>query len=97
MYNKIFIITFKALSFLRLIYSLFIIRRKYQLDYLNNKFKKSRLDIDKELHRKAKYDASKLITTKKQAFFEEELSETIGKSKELWESLLSLQVCQTVQ
>ena len=35
---------------------------------------------------KAKYHASKLITSKKQAFFKEKLSETIGKPKELWES-----------
>ena len=45
------------------------------------KFKKSRLNIDEELYKKAKYDASKLITTKKQAFFKEKLSETIGNLK----------------
>ena len=33
-------------------------------DKLLKKFKKSRLNIDKELYQKAKYDASKLITTK---------------------------------
>ena len=33
-------------------------------DKLFKKFKKSRLNIDKELYQKAKYDASKLITTK---------------------------------
>ena len=54
-------------------------------DKLFKKFKKSRLNINKELYRK--YDTSKLITTKKQAFFEEKLSETIGKPKELWKSL----------
>ena len=59
-------------------------------DKLFKKFKKSRLNIDKELYKKAKYDASKLIATKKQAFFKEKLSETIGKPKELWESLKSL-------
>ena len=31
-----------------------------------------------------------MITTKKQAFFKEKLSETNGKPKELWESLKSL-------
>ena len=31
-----------------------------------------------------------MIATKKQAFFKEKLSETIGKPKELWESLKSL-------
>ena len=34
-------------------------------------FKKKRLHIDKELYEKAKYEAQKLITTKKQAFFNE--------------------------
>ena len=58
-------------------------------DKLFKKFKKSRLIIDKELYKKAKYDAAKLIATKEQAFFKE-LSETIGKPKELWESLRSL-------
>ena len=57
---------------------------------LFKKFKKSRLHIDKELYKKSKYDALKLIASKKQAFFEEKLSETIGKPKELWESLKSL-------
>ena len=57
---------------------------------LFKKFKKSRLHIDKELYKKSKYDALKLIVSKKQAFFEEKLSETIGKPKELWESLKSL-------
>ena len=54
-------------------------------DKLFKKVKKSRLNIDKELYKKAKYDASKLITTKKQAFFKEKLSETIGKPEELRE------------
>ena len=58
------------------------------------KFKKSRLHIDKELYKKSKYDALKLIASKKvfeeKLFFEEKLSETIGKPKELWESLKSL-------
>ena len=57
---------------------------------LFKKFKKSRLHIDKELYKKSKYDALKLITSKKQAFFEEKLSEMIGKPKELWEPLKSL-------
>ena len=59
-------------------------------DTLFKNFKKSRLNIDKELYKEAKYDASKLITTKNQAFFKEKLSETTGKPKELWESLKSL-------
>ena len=54
------------------------------------KFRKSRLHIDKELYKKLKYDALKLIASKKQALFEEKLSETISKPKELWESLKSM-------
>ena len=57
---------------------------------LFKKFKKSRLHVGKELYKKSQYDALKLIASKKQAFFEENLSETIGKLKELWESLKSL-------
>ena len=47
------------------------------------KFKKSRLNIDKELFKKAKYNSSKFIATKEQAFFKEKLSETIGEPEEL--------------
>ena len=57
---------------------------------LFNKFKKSRLHIDNELYKKSKHDAFKLTASKKQAFFVENLSETIGKPKELWESFKSL-------
>ena len=38
------------------------------------------------MDKKAKYDASKLIATKKQEFFKEKPSETIFRPKELWES-----------
>ena len=54
------------------------------------KFKKFRLHIDKELFKKAKYEALKLIATKKQAVFKEKISESISKPKELWKSLKSL-------
>ena len=57
---------------------------------LLKKFNKSRLHIDKELYTKSKYDALKLTVSKQQAFFEEKLSEMIGKPKELWEPLKSL-------
>ena len=43
-------------------------------DKLFQKFKKSRLRIDKELCKKAKYKALKLIATKKQTFFKEKTS-----------------------
>ena len=57
---------------------------------LLKKFNKSRIHIDKELYTKSKYDALKLTVSKQQAFFEEKLSEMIGKPKELWEPLKSL-------
>ena len=44
-------------------------------------FKKTRLHIDKELYKKAKYDAEKIIAAEKQAFFDEKLSESVGKPK----------------
>ena len=45
----------------------------------------------KKYKKKLQYDALKLIASKKkQAFFKEKLSETIGKPRGLWESLKSL-------
>ena len=47
-----------------------------KLNLRNNrfkKFKKSRLNVGKELYEKSKYDALKLLASKKQAFFEEAL------------------------
>ena len=59
-------------------------------DKLFKKFKKSRLHIDKELYKKAKYNTLKLIAAKKRAFFDDKFSENIGKLKEQWETLKSL-------
>ena len=56
-------------------------------DKLFQKFKKSRVHIDKELFQKAKHEALKLIATKKQAFVTGKISENIGKLKELLETL----------
>ena len=39
---------------------------------------------------RAKYGAQELIAAKKQAFFDEKLSEIVGKPKELWNTLKSL-------
>ena len=44
-------------------------------------FKKTRLHIDKELYKKAKYHVEKIIAAEKQAFFDEKLSESVGKPK----------------
>ena len=56
-------------------------------DKLFKRFKKSKFNIDKELYKKAKDNTLKLITVKKIAFFDDKLSECIGKPKELWETL----------
>ena len=56
-------------------------------DKLFKAFKKTRHHINKELYKKAKYDAKKLIAAKKQAFFDEKLSESVDKPKELWNTL----------
>ena len=41
-----------------------VLKKLNARDKLLKKFKKSRFNIDKELNKKAKYDAVKLITTK---------------------------------
>ena len=52
-------------------------------DKLFKAFKKTRLHIDKELYKKAKQDAQKLIAAKKQELFYEKLFLRVGISKEL--------------
>ena len=52
--------------------------------------KKPRLHIDKLYNKKAKYDAQNLISAKKQAFFDEKLSEYVDKPKELRNTLKSV-------
>ena len=59
-------------------------------DKLFKKFKKSRLHINKELYKKAKHSRLKLIAAKKREFFDDKLTENVGKPKELWETLKSL-------
>ena len=58
-------------------------------DKLLKKFKKSRLHIGKELYNAARYKIHKLIFNKKKDYFENKLSECIGKPKELWKVLKS--------
>ena len=50
-------------------------------DKLFKAFKKTRLHINKEIYKKTKYDAQMLIAARKQAFFDEKLSESVGKLK----------------
>ena len=67
-----------------------VLQKLRSRDKLSKAFKKARLHIDKELYKKAKCVAQKLIAAKKQAFFDEKLSESVGKLKELWNTLKSL-------
>ena len=64
-----------------------ILEKLNSRDKIFQKFIKSRLHIFRKLFKKAKYEALKLIATKKQAFVKEKVSESIGKPKQLWESL----------
>ena len=52
-------------------------------DKLFKALKKTRFHIENELYKKAKYDVEKLIAAKRQTFFDERLSESVGKPKEL--------------
>ena len=54
-------------------------------DKLFRKFKKSKLQIDKD-----RYKLQKMIINKKRAFVENKLTESIGKPKDLWKALRSL-------
>ena len=59
------------------------------INYLRN-LKKLKLQIDKELYKKTRYEVQKLISYKKKKFFENRLNDSIGKPKELWKALKSL-------
>ena len=56
-------------------------------DKLLKKFKRSRLQIDKELYNMAQYKVHKLIFNETKDYFENRLNECIGKPKELWKAL----------
>ena len=53
-------------------------------------FKSTKLHIDEDLYKEAKYHAVKLIKQKKSLFYKEKLKENIGKPRELWKALKSL-------
>ena len=52
-------------------------------DKLFKKFKKSKLHIDKEIYKIARYEVQKSISYKKKRFSENRLNDSIGKPKEL--------------
>ena len=53
------------------------------------KFQKSKLQIDKDIYNAARYKLQKMTINKKRAFLENKLTESIGKSKDLWKALRS--------
>ena len=59
-------------------------------DKLFKKFKKSKLHIDKEIYKIARYEVQKLISYKKKTLFENRLNDSIAKPRELWKALKSL-------
>ena len=59
-------------------------------DKLFKKFKKSKLHIDKDIYNTGRYKVRKMIFNKNRSFSEKKLSESIGKPKDLWQTLKSL-------
>ena len=53
-------------------------------------FKSTKLHIDEDLYKEAKYHAVKLIKQKKRQFYKEKLKTNIVKPKKLWRALTSL-------
>ena len=59
-------------------------------DKLFKKFKKSRLPLDQENYKKARYEVKKLIAEEKRNYLETKLTENTGTPKELWKTLKAL-------
>ena len=59
-------------------------------DKFFKKYKKTRLHVDKEIYKRARYGVQNLIAKKKKEFFENKLKECIGKPKDLWKAIKSL-------
>ena len=57
---------------------------------LYKKFKKNRLTINQQNFREAKYKVEDLTKHKKREFFENKLSENVGRPKELWKTIKSI-------
>ena len=64
-------------------------------DNLFEKFKKSKLHIDKLIYKEAKITVQRLIKEKKKKFFSKKLEENIGEPKELWKNLKKLSLPKT--
>ena len=59
-------------------------------DKLFKKFKRSKLNVNKEIYNKAHNKSHGLILRKKREYFENKLKENIAKPKDLWKTLNSL-------
>ena len=57
---------------------------------LFQKFKKSRLEIDKQIYHEARNKVLSVIKKKKTAFFENKLKDNVGQPRKLWEILKNL-------
>ena len=57
---------------------------------LFKKFKNSKLNIDEQIFKESQKEVRNLIKIKKKRFFEDKLTENIGKPKELWKTIKSL-------
>ena len=57
---------------------------------LSKKYKKTRLHVDKEIYKRARYSVQNLTAKKKKEFFENKLKERMGKPKDLWKAIKSL-------
>ena len=59
-------------------------------DKLLKKYKKSKLEVDHQIYREAKFVASTLIKSKKINYFKQKIVENTGNTKKLWKTLNSL-------
>ena len=59
-------------------------------DKLFKKFKNSQLHVDNDIFKEAKKEVADLIKKRKREYFENKLSENIGKPKELWKTIKEL-------
>ena len=59
-------------------------------DKVFKKYKKTRLHVDKEIYKRARYSVQNFIAKKKKEFFENRLKECNSKPKDLWKAIKSL-------
>ena len=64
-------------------------------DKLFKKFKRSKLNVDKEIYNNARNKSHRFISLKKREYFENRLKENIAKLKDLWKTLKSVGLSKT--